>query len=223
MMVTSPNRMFRNTLIGFLLYCALAAATQQAVAQSAGEQQKIAELEQLNAARKQQEMQSALDSAILLVQQGAHLQADARLTALLRKVKAVPSDLAYYFGENSFHLGKYRQSIDWLTKYVQLKGTTGKHSADAVLYLKKSEDALLAENRQRQQEAVEIFSRDFDIDCGPAGKVVCPVCNGKTVIVKRDYLADKFSTCPYCDKHGFLSCEQYNLLLRGQLKKQKAP
>lgn len=213
-MSSLSNISFKRALI-VLMAC----MTQFVHAQNT-EQQKIAELEQLNAVRRQQEIQRSLDSAITLMQNGSHQLAEVKMTLLLRKVKSVPSDLAYYFGENSFHLGKYRQSIDWLTKYIQLKGTTGPHSSDAILYLKKAEQELMGENKQRQQEAAEVLSRDYDIDCGPAGKVICPVCNGKTVIVKRDYLTEKFSTCPYCDKHGFLSCEQYNLLLRGQLSRK---
>lgn len=181
------------------------------------EQEKIEELEKLNAARRQADAQQALDSAIQDISRGRYENADKTLTRLLKSVKTVPSDLAYWFGENSYHLGKHRQSIDWLTKYIQLKGTTGSHSADAVTYLKKSEEALMGQVKQQRQDAAEILARDFDIDCGPTGKVVCPVCSGRTVIVKRDYLSEKFSTCPYCDQHGYLTCEKYNQLLRGQL------
>ena len=181
------------------------------------EREKIEALEKLNATRRQNELQQALDSAIQDISLGRHQQADKTLTRLLRSVKTVPSDLAYWFGENSYHLGKHRQSIDWLTKYIQLKGTSGSRSSDAVTYLKKAEEALMGQVRQQRQDAAEILAKDFDIDCGPSGKVVCPVCSGRTVIVKKDYLSEKFSTCPYCDKHGYLTCEQYNQLLRGQL------
>lgn len=183
------------------------------------EQDKINALEQLNAARRQSNLQLALDSAATDVRQGRYAQADIILTRLLKSVKSVPSDLAYWFGENSFHQGKYRQSIDWLTKYIQLKGTAGSHSREAAAYLKQSEDALIGQVRQQRQDAAEILAKDYNIDCGPSGKVVCPVCNGRTVIVKKDYLSEKFSTCPYCDTHGYLSCEKYNQLLRGQLTK----
>lgn len=183
------------------------------------EREKIEELEKLNLARRQSDAQQALDSAIQDISRGQYEQADKTLTRLLKSVKTVPSDLAYWFGENSFHLGKNRQSIDWLTKYIQLKGTSGSYSSDAVTYLKKAEDALMGQVKQQHQDAAEILARDFDIDCGPTGKVVCPVCSGRTVIIKKDYLSEKFSTCPYCDKHGYLTCEKYNQLLRGQLTK----
>lgn len=184
------------------------------------ELEKVQQLEQLNAARRLQDQSKSLDSAVNLMREGKYELADVRFSALLRRVKAVPSDLAFYFGENSLYLGKNRQAIDWLTKYIQLKGTTGAHSQEAVLLLKKAEEALMGEVRQQHQEVAIVLSSDFDIDCGPTGKVVCPVCSGKTVIVKRDYLTERFSSCPYCDTHGYLSCDQYNKLLRGQLNRK---
>ncbi len=208
--------MNRLTIIGLsLLLLILSSAL---VRGQSAEQEKIAEMERMKEARRQQEALRAMDSAILLLKAGEYGKADERFRQTLRTIRTVPSDLAFYFGLNSYHLGKYRQGIDWLTKYIQLKGTTGTHSTEAVDYLKRSEEALLAQMNQQKSESVEILSRDYDIDCGPSGKVVCPVCSGRTVIIKRTYLGEKFSTCPHCDQHGFLTCEQYNQLLRGQLK-----
>ena len=182
------------------------------------EKDKIQELEQLNSIRQQQQSRAVIDSAVQLLQAGDYTAADKLFLKALKTVKSVPSELAYFFGENSFYLKKYRQSVDWLTKYIQLKGTSGAYSQQASATLKRAEDALLEELSQQKQEVTEILSRDYDIDCGPLGKVVCPVCSGRTVIVKRTYLSETYSTCPYCDEHGYLNCSDYNKLLRGQLK-----
>ena len=182
------------------------------------EKEKILQLEQLNQIRQQQQSKALLDSAINTMQAGEYQEAEAIFLSVLKTIKTVPSELAYFFGENSFYLKKYRQSVDWLTKYIQLKGTTGTFSSQAVSYLKRAEEGLLAEMKQQKSVATEILSKDYDIDCGPSGKVVCPVCSGRTVIVKKNYLSETFTTCPYCDKHGFMSCSDYNKLLRGQLK-----
>jgi hypothetical protein len=182
------------------------------------EKEKIQQLEQLNQIRQQQQSRALLDSAMAAMQSGNYEGAEILFSRVLKTVKTVPSELAYHFGENSFHLKKYRQSVDWLTKYIQLKGTTGAFSDQAVSYLKRAEEGLLAEMKEQKTQVTEILSKDFDIDCGPSGKVVCPVCSGRTVIVKKNYLSETFTTCPYCDKHGFMSCSDYNKLLRGQLK-----
>ncbi len=159
-----------------------------------------------------------LDSAIYLSENERYVEADERFIYVMRNLRSIPSDLTFYFGKNSFYLKKYRQSIDWLNKYIQLKGTTGQYSEQAVEWLRKSEVELLKERVTESAQAKEILSRDFTIDCGPAGKVVCPVCMGKTVIIKKNYFGESYKTCPYCSKHGYLSCTDYNKLVKGELK-----
>lgn len=182
------------------------------------EKEKIKQLELDRSAQIQRAIRMQLDTAIILMEKEEYLAADVKLNYVLKNIKSVPSDLAYYFGENSFHLGKYKQSIDWLNKYIQLKGTTGQHSQEAVQWLKKAEVERLKEKQSLTSQTQEVLSRDFDIDCGPTGKVTCPVCHGSTVIIKKTYLGETYNTCGYCHKQGFLVCEDYNKLLRGELK-----
>ena len=195
---------------------ALCLSTFPLLAQS--EKEKLAAIEQVRENERQRLLMQTMDSAVVFMEQGEYEIAEKKFRYVLKNIKSVPSDLAYYFGENSSHLGLNKQSIDWLNKYIQLKGTTGKFSNEAVTYLKKAESALLIEKKEQTKQALEILSRDFDIDCGPTGKVVCPVCNGSTVVVKKSYMGDTYKTCTYCNKLGFLTCEEYNKLLRGQLK-----
>jgi len=182
-----------------------------------GEKERLAEIAQTRESEKQRLVQITLDSAIMLLGAEEYEAADKKFKYVLKNIKSVPSDLAYYFGENSYHLGLAKQSVDWLNKYIQLKGTTGRFSNDAILYLKKAEAALVVAKSEETKEASEILSRDYDIDCGPTGKVVCPVCSGSTVVVKRTYLGETYKTCAYCNRLGYLTCEEYNMLLRGEL------
>lgn len=182
------------------------------------EREKLAAIELARENEKQRLLLQTMDSAAVMMEMGEYQAADVRLQYVLKNIKSVPSDLAYYFGENSFHLGLTRQSIDWLNKYIQLKGTTGKFSKEAIECLKKAEAAFSSVKTEEARNATEILSKNFDIDCGPTGKVVCPVCNGSTVVVKRSYLGDTYKTCAYCNKLGYLTCDEYNKLLRGQLK-----
>ncbi len=183
-----------------------------------GEREKIQQMELDRNAQKQREIRLQLDSAIMLIETEDYLAADEKLNYVLKNIRSVPSDLAYYFGENSYHIGKYKQSIDWLNKYIQLKGTTGQHSQEAVQWLKRAEVERLKEKQTLTLQTQEVLSRDYDIDCGPTGKVTCPVCNGSTVIIKKTYLGETYKTCGYCGKQGFLNCEDYNKLVRGELK-----
>lgn len=167
--------------------------------------------------RKRAQTLMVLDSAVRYMEEGRYELANTKLVFVLNNIKSVPSDLTFFFGKNSFYLKKYKQSIDWLNKYIQLKGTQGQYSAEAVELLKVAEEEIIKERNQNAKKVEQILSSTFEIDCGPAGKVTCPVCKGTTVIIKKGYLANEYKTCPYCDTHGNLSCDQYNLLLKGQL------
>ena len=198
-----------------ILFCVAVASS--ATAQET-EKDKIKELEQQREFQKSRQLNAKLDSAIQLLNNGQYEKADDKFRYIFANMKSIPSDLTYYFGKNSYQLQKYKQSVDWLTKYIQLKGTTGKFSQDAALWLKLAEDAVVQQRLAQSAKASEVLSQDFTIDCGPSGKVVCPVCNGSTVVIKKNYFGETYTTCGYCKKLGYLSCEEYNQLIRGQLK-----
>ena len=200
------------------LICILCIFLPTVVFSQQDQRDKIQQMELDRSAQKQRAIRLQLDTAIMLIEKEEYLAADEKLNYVLKNIKSVPSDLAYYFGENSFHIGKYKQSIDWLNKYIQLKGTTGQHSQEAVQWLKRAEAERLKEKQTQTLQTQEVLSRDYDIDCGPTGNVTCPVCNGSTVIIKKTYLGETYKTCTYCHKQGFLNCEDYNKLLRGELK-----
>lgn len=162
-----------------------------------------------------------LDSGVYYMDVGNYLKADQKFQHVLENVKSVPSDLTFFFGKNSFYLEKYKQSIDWLNKYIQLKGTNGQYSQEAVQWLKKSEAEFVKEKSNASAKVEEILSVNYDIDCGPSGKVTCPVCKGDHVIVKKGAFGPEYRTCTYCNEHGLLTCEEYNKLLRGQLQSKQ--
>jgi hypothetical protein len=182
------------------------------------EKEKIQQIETQKQMDKQRKLTTKLDSAIRLSEEGQYEQADVKFKAVLKEIRSVPTDLTYHFGKNSFLLGKYKQSVDWLTKYVQLKGTSGQFSEAAVGWLSQAEGELIKEKEREAKLASEVLSSDFTIDCGPTGKVACTICKGSTVVVKKNYFGDTYSTCQYCHRLGYLTCEEYNLLLKGKLK-----
>lgn len=198
-----------------ILFVAFSIITNLVIAQD----KELAEQFRLQAEqRRRAAIMQVLDSAVQLMEHGEYVTADKKLVYVLNNIKSVPSDLTFYFGKNSFHLERYKQSVDWLNKYIQLKGPSGQFYADAVATLKKAEEGLLKEKAKEAAKAEQVMSTSYDIDCGPSGKVICPVCKGTTVIIKKSYISDSYQTCQYCDKHGNLTCEEYNSLIRGELK-----
>jgi len=202
----------RQTVSLLFFFVSLAASGQ------VSEQEKLRELEIQRQADKQRVIDRQIDSIAQLIDAGEYQAADKKILSVLKTVKSVPSDLTFYLGKNSFFLGKYKQSTDWLNKYIQLKGTGGQFSEEAIEIKNRAEVELLKEKQLETKQTAQVFSKDFDIDCGPTGKVVCPVCNGSTVIIKRGYFGDTYKTCGYCQLKGTLTCEDYNQLLKGQLK-----
>lgn len=195
-----------------LLISALSASLQ------AQDSEKAAEFRLQAEQRKRAETLRVLDSAVAFIDHGQYEKADEKLRYVLSNLKSIPSDLTFYFGKNSVYLGKFKQGIDWLNKYIQLKGTSGQFYNEATELLKKAETELVKERAKEAVKAEEVLSAGYDIDCGPAGKVTCPVCKGSTVIIRKGYLTDEYKTCGFCDKHGFLTCAEYNQLIRGELK-----
>ncbi|MFZ5970238.1 MAG: hypothetical protein ACOYXA_01480 [Bacteroidota bacterium] len=192
--------------------------TLPTAAQHEAEREKIRQMEAERQVQQQRAVRVQLDSAILLTDAEQYAAADEKYVYVLKNMRSIPSDLTYHFGRNSFLLGKYAQSVDWLNKYIQLKGTSGQYSQEAVDWLKKAEQMVLRQKQQEANQALDLLSRDYEIDCGPTGKVVCPVCNGSTVIIRKTYLGETYKTCGYCNKTGYLHCAAYNQLLRGELK-----
>lgn len=181
------------------------------------EEQKIQQLLRDQEQARTSEIMRTLDQGVDLMNNENFEAADAKFKKVLKGSKVVPTDLCFYFGKNSFHLGKYQQSIDWLNKYIQLRGTTGQYSDECVEYLKKANEAFVLMRQDERKDAESILTSNYDIDCGPSGKVICPVCEGKGVIITKGAFGDHYKSCPYSDKHGYLTCEEYNKLLRGTL------
>ncbi len=190
-------------------------------AQQDAEREKIRQIEQQKEFERVRQIRAQMDSGIYYLDHEEYTLADQKLKYALSNMRSIPSDLTFFFGKNSYFIGKFKQSVDWLTKYIQLKGTTGQYSEEAADWLKRAEQSLLQERQLESQKAAEVLSKDYTIDCGPTGKVTCPVCNGSTVIIKKDYFGETYKTCLYCHQKGYLTCEEYNLLLRGQLKAGK--
>lgn len=164
-----------------------------------------------------------LDLGIKQYESGLYEEADKSFRQVLETVNVLPAEICFYFGANSYHLEKYKQSINWLNKYIALKGTSGQFFEACTQLLNKAEENYLLASNSNEKEVYQPEENvDYTVmpkvDCGPAGKVVCPVCKGQTVIIKRSAMSLDYRSCPYCDNHGNLSCEDYNLLLKGELK-----
>ena len=177
------------------------------------------------------ELLQRMDKGAELMELAKFEEADIEFKYVLDHAPVIPADICYYFGANSFYLDKYKQAINWLSKYIELKGTMGRHFDEAerllelakVRYQQESlslEGGTTSADFQANDEPQE-FVITTDIDCGPTGKLICPVCHGKGVIIKNGLFGKEYNTCQYGDEYGYMTCEDYNLLLQGKLKPKK--
>ncbi|MEJ2005597.1 MAG: hypothetical protein P8X57_11675 [Cyclobacteriaceae bacterium] len=182
------------------------------------EQEKIQEDIRQRQVQYKATLDRMIETGVDRMDEGDYIAADKIFRDVLKNSQVVPTDMTFFFGKNSFYLEKFEQSADWLNKYIQLKGTKGKHFEEATSLLNEATKAIRLLQQQNQQETKAILASSFEIDCGPSGKVVCPVCQGKTVIITKTAFGQNYRECPYCDDHGLLTCDQYNLLLKGKLE-----
>lgn len=146
-------------------------------------------------------------------------EADEYFMTALDKIDVLSADFCFYFGKNSFYLNKFSQSIDWLNKYLELKGSRGQFSKETLEILEKAEEAF--RNNRGTTVSADVNAKFFylnTISCDENELITCPVCKGDDVITKRDRFGEMlYKTCPY-STNGVLTCVEFNLLIQGNLK-----
>lgn len=161
-----------------------------------------------------------MDEGVEFMNQGNFEKAEELFREVLLEVEVVPADLCFYFGKNSYQLNKYSQSIDWLNKYIELKGTSGRFFDAAVEYLKLAEEDYKSDSQIASQTKNTALKKKKElVDCQEAPFVVCPVCEGDGVIIERGSLGTSiYKACHYCKETGRMSCENYKRYMAGDLE-----
>ena len=163
-----------------------------------------------------------IDSAVYFMDLGQYSKADDLFMTALEKIDVLSADFCFFFGKNSFYLNKYAQSIDWLNKYLELKGSRGQYSRETLDLLEKAEEAF--RNNRSTGSVADVNAKFFylnTINCDEKDHIVCPVCKGDDVITRRDQFGEiLYKTCPY-STNGVLTCVEFNLLIQGNLNPKK--
>tara|TARA_B100000579_G_scaffold246282_1_gene202213 strand:+ start:694 stop:1239 length:546 start_codon:yes stop_codon:yes gene_type:complete len=152
-----------------------------------------------------------------LILEKKYEDADKLLKEDILEKDKVSSEITFLFGKNSYFLKKYNQSINWLNKYLELKDLDGKYSDETIKFLELSNTKLLIETEKDIENVyVELFSYNY-VNCQNNRKL-CPICDGSSVMIIENEIQKIYKTCPFSDNKGFLTCDEYNLFLRGELK-----
>lgn len=164
----------------------------------------------------ERELFRRLDLGESYLKQGKYEEANNEFLYVMENMKSLPPKIAYFFGRNSFHLGRYKQSINWLNKYIQLQGTAAPYYDQAIAFLNQAEEKFI-ENNQDPKARGNLFEASL-FDCGGFDKMICPVCQGDGVIIKNSPFGKTYNTCHYCEGDAYLSCDDYNLFMQGKLE-----
>ena len=161
------------------------------------------------------ELYRRLDQGEDFLKKGEYESANTEFLFVMQNMKNLPPKIAYFFGRNSFHLGRFKQSINWLNKYIQLQGTGGPYYDQAITFLNKAEESYIKSNRSDAAEN-NLYEASL-FDCGGFDKMFCPICKGEGVIIKYNAFGKTYNTCHYCDGKAYLTCDNYNLFMQGKL------
>lgn len=177
---------------------------------------------QAKAQQQTQDPRRKIDSAIYYLDIGQYVKADELFMTALEQIDVLSADFCFHFGKNSFFMNKYAQSIDWLNKYLELKGSRGQYSRETLDILEKAEEAF--RNNRTASSGADVNSKFFylnTIQCKEDDLITCPVCKGDDVITTTDRFGERlYKTCPYSN-NGVLTCIEFNLLIQGNLKPKK--
>jgi hypothetical protein len=155
------------------------------------EQEKLRDVEMQRQANRLRNLERQIDSVALLIDQQQYAAADAKIVNILKTVRSVPSDLTFYLGKTSFYLQKYKQSVDWLNKYIQLKGTSGQFSEEAINLKTKGEVELLKENKPKPNKRANYCQKILTLTAALPAKLparfamVAPLSLRKPIWAKR--------------------------------------
>lgn len=162
--------------------------------------------------------QREIEIAAGLMELGAFDSADFHLRHVIQNMKVLPTKISFYFGKNSLSLKRYKQSINWLNKYMELAGTTGQFFDESVKLLEKAEEEYRLERNQEIEFMVSELHGEKGVKCEGTETIICPVCKGLGVVIKEKNFGKEYWPCPFSDARGLLSCSDYNLLIEGKLK-----
>lgn len=163
----------------------------------------------------EREFYRRIDQGESFMKSGRYEEADQEFLFVLQNMPSLPPKVAYFFGRNSYHLGRYKQSINWLNKYLQLQGTSAAYYDQAVSFLDRAENEYM--KIQRADTTLNDLTKPSFYDCGGLSKMICPVCNGNGVVIRSNPFGNVYETCHYCLGNSYLTCEDYNLFMMGKL------
>lgn len=159
-----------------------------------------------------------LESGILYMENNQHEKAINTFIEIMTPGVVLPNEVCFFMGNCLFQSGRSSHSIRFLDKYLQLTDTTGAYYKETIALLEKmgfkTPETVKAEEKHEKEHP---YISVQDDPCQGKEEVLCPLCSGTGVIIKKSKYGTVYKTCLYSDEHGLMDCERYRSYLEGEL------
>jgi hypothetical protein len=165
------------------------------------------------------ELRRLLSQAQQQMMDNEYEAANQTFRRLLKLQTKIPADVSYLFAETLYMIGQYKNSENFLKKYLDLTGVNGdyfKKATELQGLLKErmtvSKTCMLCDVNGYITKQCDLCSgsgtqiRDCNF-CKGRGHVMCQLCAGEGVRITRSAFGDRsYESCGRCSAKGYHTC-----------------
>lgn len=157
-----------------------------------------------------------LETGIYYMENSQFEKAIDTFSEIMKPGLVLPNEVCYFMGNSLFKSGRKNYSVRFLDKYLELTDTNGVYFTETIdLLMKMGFDNPYAEPEENKD--AKPFISVQDDPCQGKEDVLCPICSGTGVIIKKSKYGTVYKTCLYSDEHGLMDCKRYRAYLEGEL------
>jgi hypothetical protein len=131
----------------------------------------------------------------------------------------IPDEAAFFYGKTQYKRKKYQLAKNAFVKYLKLKGNKAALSDSSIYYLNLIDceiNGFVMEEVVCDKCAGTGTAKVKCEKCKGVGKIYCPVCGGKGVVVSVNGMVQSYQRCQKCQGTGAIVCPQCNGSLYSQ-------
>jgi len=136
-------------------------------------------------------------------------KADESFKKVFSLKTTMPDELAYFYGYTQLNLFNFKKGREFLQKYLELRGDTGRFSSYASTYLNYADCQEFGNYKVKEICNACDGHGTAQAECPTCqgkGREICDLCGSIGLIKKRDQFGESFATCTKCTGMGFFTC-----------------
>ncbi|MDH5368292.1 MAG: hypothetical protein OEW67_15040 [Cyclobacteriaceae bacterium] len=166
------------------------------------------------------ELSQKMNRAIELIEKEDYHTANTVFRNILATEKVLPTNLSYYFSLTLYHIEQYRNSHNFLEKYLNLTGKAGDFYDQSIQLQKLLENAFtdikncdLCDINGYQFMTCSVCKGNKNTiedcsKCRSAGIISCQKCKAEGVVITIDSFGEhNYQTCDRCLGKGIHTCD----------------